>query len=182
MILLVGRALPSQSHQTAVWGAPSSLVLNSQDQHWRKAREMPGSQFNVMEMTTEAILTHIPHSSECTWMLNCHLLFSLALLCQRTGHCHGKCDGSCVSEWKTLFPCCTSPRQQKSRSHFRAWIAKRRRKDTISSNSWGFHVLCTEAPEQRGFTWVTQGTHLCPQPYPVLSVVPSGQHLDLHIF
>lgn len=50
----------------------------------------------------EALLTHTLHSSECTWMLNYHLLFSLALLCQGTGHCLGKCDGSCGSEWKTL--------------------------------------------------------------------------------
>lgn len=40
---------------------------------------MPGLQFNVMEMTTETILTHIPHYIDCTCMSNCHLLFSLAL-------------------------------------------------------------------------------------------------------
>lgn len=76
---LRGGVLPGQNYQTAAWGGPISLILNAQNQHRRKAQEMPGLQFNVMEMTTETILTHIPHYIDCTCMSNCHLLFSLAL-------------------------------------------------------------------------------------------------------
>lgn len=104
-----GQSASQPEPPNSCWGAPRSLTLNTQDQHQRKAHEMPGPQFNGMEMTTGAILILTPHASECTWMLNCHLLFSLALLCLVTRHCLRKCDGSCVSEWKTLFSCHTLP-------------------------------------------------------------------------
>lgn len=69
---LQGGVLPGQNYQTAAWGGPISLILNAQNQHRRKAQEMPGLQFNVMEMTTEMILTHIPHYIDCTCMANYH--------------------------------------------------------------------------------------------------------------
>lgn len=108
----------SQNYPTAAWGGPISLILSAQNQRWMKAHKMPGSQSNAMEMT-EAILTCIPHYIDCTWMFNCHLLFSLAESRQEQDTAMESVTGPAYLTGKILFSCHTAPRQQKSRSYFR---------------------------------------------------------------
>lgn len=135
MILLAGRVLPGQNYQTAAWGAPTRLILNAQNRHCWKVHKMPGLQFNVMEMTTETILTCIPHYTNCTCMSNCRLLFSLALLCQEQDTAMGSVTnpvyrGRKCSSLETVY--LGSRRGEPFQVH--SWVARRRTVNNISSN------------------------------------------------
>lgn len=136
MILLAGRVLPGQNYQTAAWGAPTRLILNAQNRHCWKAHKMPGLQFNVMEMTTETILTCIPHYTNCTCMSNCRLLFSLALLCQKQDTAMGSVTNPVYwsGKWCSLGTLFLGSRREEPFQVY-SWVARRRAVNSISSNT-----------------------------------------------